>query len=82
MKTDDTDVLVIPSETLLLSDRNPLPVVTVDVIQPAALFDHLDHSRHILPGGKAVKSLIFLSEAGDHPAEVPLTLYHRRRRGR
>lgn len=51
-----------------------LPVVTVDVVQPAALFDHLDHSGHILPGGEAVKPLIFLSGAGDHTAEVPPTL--------
>lgn len=60
--------------TLLLCDSNQLPVVTVDVVQPAALFDHLDHSGHILPGGEAVKPLIFLSGAGDHTAEVPPTL--------
>lgn len=57
-----------------------LPVVAVDIIQPAALFDHLDHSGHILPCGKAVKSLIFLPRAGDHMAQVPLSLQHRRRR--
>lgn len=60
--------------TLLQRDSDQLPVVTVDVVQPAALFDHLDHSGHILPGGEAVKPLIFLSGAGDHTAEVPPTL--------
>lgn len=37
-----------------------IPVITVDVVQPAALLDHLDHSGHVLPRGEAVKSLIFL----------------------
>lgn len=46
------------------------PVVAVDVIQPAALLDHLYGARHILPGGEAVKPLVLVTVARFDAAAV------------
>lgn len=64
----------------MTSARTHVPVVTVDVVQPAALFHHLNQSGHVLPGGEAMEPLVFLSGAGDHVAEVGPGLQHRRGR--
>lgn len=40
-----------------------VPVVAVDVVEPAALFDELDGPRAVLPRREAVSPLVFLSAA-------------------
>lgn len=47
-----------------------LPVVAVDVVQPAALLDDLHGTRHVLPRGEAVPSLVLLAIAGLDAAAV------------
>lgn len=47
-----------------------VPVVAVDVVQPAALLHHLHGARHVLPGGEAVPPLVLLVEAGLDAAAV------------
>ena len=52
-----------------------LPVVAVDVIQPAALLDDLHRARDVLPGGEAVEPLVLLTVAWLYAAAVgPLLL--------
>lgn len=51
------------------------PVVAVDVVEPAALFDELDGSRAVLPRGEAVSALVFLSSTWlDSAAVCPVFL--------
>lgn len=38
-----------------------LPVITVEIIKPAAFFDQTDGSGGVYPGGVAVKPLVFLT---------------------
>lgn len=42
----------------------PLPVVAVDVVQPAALLDDLHQAGDVLPRGEAVPPLVLLAVAG------------------
>ena len=60
----------------LLADGLPgLPVVAVDVIQPAALLDDLHGAGDVLPGGEAVEPLVLLTVAWLYTAAVgPLLL--------
>lgn len=50
------------------------PVITIDVIQPAALLHDFNWSRNVLPRGKAVSPLILVTVAGLDPAAVGLVL--------
>ena len=52
-----------------------VPVVAVDVVQPAALLDDLDGSRDVLPRGEAVPPLVFLAIAGLDAAAVGALLF-------
>lgn len=47
-----------------------LPVVAVDVVQPAALLDDFHGARHILPRGEAVPPLVLVAVAGLDAAAV------------
>lgn len=51
-----------------------VPVVAVDVIQPAALLDHCDVPGHVAPRGKAVQPLVLVSYAGLDAGTVSLLL--------
>lgn len=51
-----------------------VPVVTVDVIQPASLLDDLHGARDVLPRGEAVPPLLFLTIAGLDAAAVGAVL--------
>lgn len=55
---------------LLFTGCSYLPVVAVDVVQPAALLDDLHGPRHVLPRGEAVPSLVLLAIAGLDAAAV------------
>jgi len=61
---------------LLLQESLPgVPVVAVDVIQPASLLDDLNGAGDVLPRGEAVPPLVFIAVAGLDPAAVgPLLL--------
>lgn len=52
-----------------------VPVVAVDVIQPAALLDDLHGSRDILPRGEAMSPLVFLAIAGLDATAVGALLF-------
>lgn len=52
------------------SGRRCLPVVAVDVVQPAALLHDLHRARHVLPRGEAVPPLVLLAIAGLDAAAV------------
>ena len=55
----------------MLSDKRLcVPVVAVDVVQPAALLDDLDGAGDVLPCGEAVPPLVFLAIAGLDAAAV------------
>lgn len=47
-----------------------LPVVAVDVVQPAALLDDLHGARHVLPCCEAVPPLVLVAVAGLDAAAV------------
>lgn len=48
------------------------PVVAVEVVEPAALFDELDAAGAVPPGGVAVRALVLLSLTTLHAAAVRL----------
>lgn len=50
--------------------HNNVPVVAVDVVQPAALLDDLYGPGDVLPRGEAVPPLVFLAIAGLDAAAV------------
>lgn len=63
-----------PSEVCLFIGPH-VPVVAVDVVQPAALLDDQHGARDVLPGGEAVPPLVLLSRgAGFNPAAVGAVL--------
>lgn len=47
-----------------------IPVVAVDVVEPAALFDKIDGSWAVLPRGEAVSALVLLSSTQLGPTAV------------
>lgn len=47
-----------------------VPVVAVDVVQPAALLHHLHSARDVFPRGEAVPPLVLLAVAGLDAAAV------------
>lgn len=46
------------------------PVVTVDIIQPTSLLDHLHSARDILPRGEAVPPFVLFTIAGFDAAAI------------
>lgn len=53
-------------------DCVPLPVVAVEVVQPAALLHQLDGARAVPPGGVAVRALVLVALAALHTTLVRL----------
>lgn len=52
-----------------------VPVVAVDIVQPAALLDNQHGARDVLPSGEAMPPLVFLSRgAGFNPTAVGAVL--------
>lgn len=52
-----------------------LPVVTVNIIQPAALFHNFNRSRNVLPCCKAVSSFIFIAIARFNATTICFVLF-------
>lgn len=51
---------------------SPLPVIAVEIVQPAALLHQLNGARVVSPGGIAMEALILLSFAALHTTLVRL----------
>ena len=49
-----------------------VPVVAVEVVQPAALLHQLDGARAVPPGGVAVRAFVLLALAALHPTLIGL----------
>lgn len=55
---------------MLFFSASCVPVVAVDIVQPAALLDDLHGAGDVLPRGEAVPPLVFLAIAGLDAAAV------------